>query len=176
MEIEVRREALAVFVLLAALIVFGATGYYVSPRGGDGRPVLLMPDVRAVENYRRQAMGWAGQWRALDESLRSVIENSENGSEDLLTVNRTAQKAIEDSVALAREVDGAESPASLIGLRDQAVVAANAYVEASVACARWVSVPSAENKAAADESLAGASRLLSLLEQNEWILKGNDGQ
>ena len=65
MEIEIRRDWLTVLPRLAGLAtvvtvltLLVVLGYMVSPRTADGRPVLLLPDVRAVENYRRQAATW----------------------------------------------------------------------------------------------------------------------
>jgi len=59
----------------------------------------------------------------------------------------------------------------LLGLRELASASALAYVDAGVVVARWVSAPSAENRAAAQQALADAGRALSALEQNEWIRK-----
>lgn len=169
MEIEIRRETATTIVVSLLLLIFGLIGYAASPRDDAGRPVLLLPDVRAVEEYRRSVSGWAERWRALDTSLQEIVAGDANS--DLLAVSRKAQRTFEQTVALAREVDAAESPASLLGLREQASASALAYVEASVAVARWVSAPSVENRDAAQQALVGAGRALSALEQNEWVKK-----
>ena len=87
----------------------------------------------------------------------------------LLAVSRKAQRTLEQTVALAREVDAAESPASLLGLRELTSASSLAYVDAGVAVARWVSAPAVENRAAAQQTLADAGQRLTALEQNEWI-------
>ena len=167
MEIEIRRETAATIVISLLLVVFGLIGYAASPLDDAGRPVLLLPDVRAVEQYRRSVSGWAEHWRALDTSMQEIVAG--DASSDLLAVSRQAQRTFEQTVALAREVDAAESPASMLGLREQASASALAYVDAGVAIARWVSAPSAENHDAAQQTLAGAGQSLAALEQNEWI-------
>ena len=48
MEIEIRREWLIGALVVVVVLALGAVGWWVSPRGTDGRPVLLLPDVRAV--------------------------------------------------------------------------------------------------------------------------------
>lgn len=169
MEIEIRRETIATIVISLLLLVFGLIGYAASPLDDAGRPVLLLPDVRAVEEYRRSVSGWAGRWRALDTALQEIVAGDANS--DLLAVSRQAQRTFEQTVALAREVDAAESPASMLGLREQASASALAYVEASVDVARWVSAPLVENRDAAQQALAGAGQSLAALEQNEWIRK-----
>ncbi len=169
MEIEIRRETAATMAVSLLLLVFGLIGYAASPRDDADRPVLLLPDVRAVEEYRRSVSRWAERWRALDTSLQEIVAG--DASSDLLAVSRKAQRTFEQTVALAREVDAAESPASLLGLRELASASALAYVDAGVAVARWVSAPSAENRAAAQQTLADAGQALAALEQNEWIRK-----
>lgn len=165
MEIEIPRGGLWVGL---ALLVIGAcnfVGYLVSPRAGDGRPVLLSPDVRAVENYRRQVVGWVADWTALDEHLRAVTEPEQ----ELLTQSRAAQAVFERAVAIARAVDGEDAPPALLGLRDQASATAAAYVDASMALNRWLSAPSPENQAAAGQTHGTANGLLMALVANEWV-------
>lgn len=88
MEIEIRRETTATIVISLLLLVFGLIGYAASPLDDVGRPVLLLPDVRAVEEYRRSVSGWAERWRALDTSLQEIVAGDANS--DLLAVSRKA--------------------------------------------------------------------------------------
>ena len=135
MEIEIQREPFFILAASILLVLFGAVGYFASPRAKDGRPVLLMPDVKAVEDYRRAASGWSASWRELDGQMHGVMDAESNS--ELLVMSRAAQRAFERAVELARSVDSTETPAPLIGLRDQAVAASLAYMDASVAVARW---------------------------------------
>ena len=93
MEIEVRREPLFVLVVSILLVLFGAVGYFASPRAEDGRPVLLMPDVKAVEDYRRAASGWSASWRELDGQMRGVMDAESNS--ELLVMSRAAQRGFD---------------------------------------------------------------------------------
>lgn len=167
MEIEVQREPFFILAASILLVLFGAVGYFASPRAEDGRPVLLMPDVKAVEDYRRAASGWSASWRELDGQMHGVMDAESNS--ELLVMSRAAQRAFERAVELARSVDSTETPAPLIGLRDQAAAASLAYMDASVAVARWVSAPTPENRSTADSALAKAGAALAALEQNDWI-------
>lgn len=167
MEVEVRRDVLLITAVALLLTLLGTAGYAVSPRDDAGRPVLLWPNIRAVEQYRRAVAGWAIQWRGLNSNLRDVLK-AEEGT-DLLSTSQDSQKAFEQAVAMERDVNTTEAPASLIGLHDQAETMALSYMNASVAIARWVSAPSTENRAAAEQAMAEAEDKLASLEANEWL-------
>lgn len=155
--------------LLAVILVaiWIPVGVFVSPRGNDGRPVLLSPDVRAVESYRRAATGWVDDWSKLDSDLQAVLETTQGT--DLLNTSRRAQQAFDQSLALSRAVEETDSPSSLLGLQAQAKSAGSAYVDAAVAMARWVSAPSAEHRTEARRALENAKRVLSDIQDNEWM-------
>lgn len=166
MEIEIRRSAL--WALLGAVLVSAllGLGYFASPRGDDGRPLLLLPDVRAVETYRHTAGRWAAEWRALDATLRDVLGSPDTA---LLPQSRAAQRAFEEAVEVARRVEGTESPPAMLGLRDQALTAAAAYVDASAAVNRWLSAPSVENYNSAKALYEQAEASLTAIESNQWL-------
>lgn len=165
MEIVIPRSVAAVLFVTALLATLAGLGFSVSPRSEAGRPVLLVPAVRAVEHYRRLASNWVLEWRALNVQLDGVM----NGEGGLLYRSQSAERTFDHAIALARQVDAADTPASLIGLRDQLVATAQAFVQASLQSIRWVSAPSPESRAAADQAIARAERLLGTLESNEWI-------
>ena len=173
MEIELHRNWVKVLprliVTLAALMVLTGLyglGYVVSPRTPDGRPVLLLPDVRAVEVYRRQAVAWLQAWRNLDTGLQSVLNAPDS---DLLEQSRKAQASFEAAIQLARAVDAAEAPPTLLGLHDQVALTAQGYVDTSVAVNRWLSAPSPENRAVADQAYQVAAATLAQVEANAWL-------
>ena len=173
LEIEIRRDRLTVMppllatlAALALLALLYGLGDLVSPRTPDGRPVLFLPDVRAVEVYRRQAVAWALAWRDLDAGLRAVLDTPETG---LLEQSRQAQGGFERAIQLARAVEAAEAPPTLLGLHDQVVLTAQGYVDTSVALNRWLSAPSLENRAVADQAYQTASGQLAQLEANAWL-------
>jgi hypothetical protein len=165
MDIELPRGlslSATIVVLLVALIGLGVA---VSPKDAHGRPVFLSPNVRAVEQYRRHALRWVGDWQALSNELHRVLE--EEG--ELLAISTRAQRGFEQVIALAHDVETSEAPASLVGLRDQATATAQAFVEASLAVARWVSAPTDEHRQKAQQALTSADETLKSLEANEWL-------
>jgi hypothetical protein len=166
MEIVIRRSAIVGVLAVSILGGLGVAGYRASPRDEAGRPVLLLPDVRQVESYRREAAAWVEGWATLDVVLEQVLED-EAGS--LLTRSRQVQRAVEQAVALAREVDARETPPALLGLHELAVQTASRYLEASAAVARWLSAPTSESRAIAVTTVAAAQDSLTTLENNGWI-------
>ena len=173
LEIELHRDWVKVLPRLLGVTVFlvVTAGLYglgdvVSPRTPDGRPVLLLPDVRAVEVYRRQAVAWVLAWRDLEAGLRAVLGAPDSG---LLEQSRKAQAGFEAAIQLAREVDAAEAPPTLLGLHDQVVLTAQGYVDTSVAVNRWLSAPSPENRAVADQAYQVAAATLAQVEANAWL-------
>ena len=151
-----------------ALLVF-ALGYGVSPRAADGRPLLLLPDVRAVEIYRRQAVAWRQAWQALDAEIGQTLRASAPDTAGLLDRSRQAQTDFGTAIELARAVDGTEAPPALLGLHEQTAGTAQAYVDATVALNRWLSAPTAENRAVADQACQRASDTLTQLAANAWL-------
>jgi hypothetical protein len=172
MEIEVRPRVFTMALAVITVVCLTAIGYQASPRDETGRPILLLPDVRAVELYRRAATGWVEDWRALADELALVV--AEDGV-SLLTRSRQAQRVFDRAVALTREVDATEAPPALLGLQDLASRTSNNFVEASAAIARWLSAPSSENRTAAEEALGHARTALAELEANEWITPAVEG-
>lgn len=167
MRVEIHKNALIRFIVLLALIGLAVIGYFVSPRDGQGHPVLLLPEVRAIEQYRRQAAGWVDGWKNLDGNLHAVLEAKDN---NLLSLSHQVQSAFDEAITLAKNVDATESPSPLLGLHDLSMQTAIAYVDASIATARWLSAPSKKNRMDADQALMAAGEELSALHSNEWIV------
>lgn len=167
MEIEIRPGAFSMVLAVSAIVVLAAVGYQASPRDAVGRPVLLLPDVRAVELYRRDVVHWVAEWQAIDEDLTQIMATTDT---DLLSRSRKAQRAFDRAVVLAQDVDGTESPPALLGLQELSVANSNGYIEAGAAITRWLSAPSDENWIAAEEALSRASAALATLGGNEWIM------
>lgn len=166
MEIEIPRRVGLAALLSGALLLLAVLGYVASPRTGDGRPVLLLPDVRAIELYRRATATWTADWRDIGETLAGLLDRQEA---PLLDQSRTAQEAFAESVAVARRLESTEAPVALLGLHDQAMAVAAAHVDASTAVNRWLSGPSAENLSAAHEAVEQARTLLAALQANQWL-------
>ena len=75
MEIEVRRGTALGLIAGILLAYLGVTGYLSSPHDMAGRPVLLLPEVRAVEHYRKLEGIWVVEWRGLDKNVAGILHN-----------------------------------------------------------------------------------------------------
>jgi hypothetical protein len=166
MEIEVRRGTALGLIAGILLAYLGVTGYLSSPHDTAGRPVLLLPEVRAVEHYRKLVGTWVVEWRGLDKNVAGILGN--DGTR-LLATSQQAQQALDLATTLASQVDANEAPSAMVGLRDLSVQAAVDYADASTAAARWLSAPSSANLAAANAALSKARQDRAALEANEWL-------
>lgn len=173
MEIEIRPGAFSLALAVIAIALLALLGYRVSPRDEAGHPVLLLPDVREVERYRRGAVHWVNEWNAIAADLDQVLAV---GDAPLLTRSRQAQRAFDRAMALAQEVDGTEAPSALLGLREQAALNSSAYVAATAAAARWLSAPTDENRATAEAVLIQAKAALAAMEANEWLAPADEAE
>jgi hypothetical protein len=135
-EIEVpRRVASVALALIVALsvAVLGFLGWANSPRDGDGRPLLLTAERRAVRSYLATAEGWAGQLAETGRRLESLMPQEMRAVEgedaalptlpapgeqppDLYRRTHDAQAAYEALQGLAGEVERAQVPDALAGL------------------------------------------------------------
>lgn len=166
MTIEVRREWVWAMLGVGLLAAISFLGLRVSPHAADGRPVLLLPEIRQVELYRQQAVRWTEAWRVQETGLLTLLTAP---AADLLAQSQAGQQTLGEAVSLANAVDAAEAPEALVGLRDQSQTTAAAFVEAGRAVNRWLSAPSAENLAAAQSAYQTAAAALAVIEANAWI-------
>lgn len=173
MEVVIRPRAFVPAVIVTGLAVLGALGYYGSPRDNVGRPVLLMPDVRAVEVYRRTVIRWVHSWQILADDLNQAL-HADDG--ELLARSRSAQSAFNRAMTLVQEVDATNAPAALLGLHELTVTSGSAQLEAGTAVLRWLSAPTDENHTMAEAALAQASGALKVLEASEWVASQNEAQ
>ncbi len=156
------------YYLIAALVVvvaLGVIGWLASPIDETGRPVLLLPDAKKVEDYRRQARSWADDLRLLDGQLATLLA----GNGDLLSQSREGQNAFEDCLAIAKDADVTEAPPALAGLRSMAINTSLAYLEASRSVLLWISAPKQENYDQAVLLVQAAREQLYELEASSWI-------
>lgn len=156
------------YILLAVLIVaivLGVVGWAVSPVDADGRPLLLLPGVKKVEDYRRVSRTWIEDMRLIDGQLTTVL--SDQG--DLLSQSQSGQKIFEKSLSVAKEIDVAESPAALVGFKSMLSNTALAYFDASRAVLLWISAPKQEYYDQAVLLVQTARVQLAELEASSWI-------
>lgn len=151
--------------LVVIVIILGVIGWLASPVDEAGRPMLLLPDVKRVEDYRRQARTWANDLRLLDGQLVTLLA----GTGDLLSQSREGQNAFEDSLAIAKDADVTEAPPALAGLRSMIVNTSLAYLEASRSVLLWISAPKQENYDQAVLLVQTAREQLYELEASSWI-------
>lgn len=153
-------------VLLAVAVVFATIGAFVSPLDAQGKPVLLLPDVKAVEEYRRLAQSWRMELSMLDGEIGQVLDGQQG---DLFTQSRSAQQTMQHAIDLAQQVERASVPPVAVGYHRQVVAASMAYLEAARAALQWVSAPQETNREAAVQKLEDARTLKSGLEENRWL-------
>lgn len=155
------------FVILCLVVLVSVIGFFVSPRDGDGRPILLSPDVKAVEDYRRSAQSWMEQLRTLDGEIAGLLQTDNHG--DLFSQSRQAQQMLQHAVDLAKQVDQTQTPAAALGYHEQMYSAAMVYLEAARAGMRWVSAPEQSRKDEAQAKLVQAQAERKTLEDNAWM-------
>jgi hypothetical protein len=147
------------------LIVLGALS---SPRDAQGKHLLLLPDVKAVEDYRQSMSSTISEMQLLDGEIAALLAGQ---TTDLFTQSRQAQVAFEHALRIAQEVDVQTAPLVLDGLRGAAASSASVYLEAAQLALRWVSLPQEENRTAAENSLANARQQLNILEESKWLAR-----
>lgn len=172
MTLEVRREWLWTVMGLTLLSLLLGLGQIASPRDAAGRPVLLLPDVRAVEGYRQKVVAWNTAWTAIGQDLGRLLTTQETS---LLDQSRLAQRLLEQATALAQAAEGTDAPGSLIGLHDQALAAAGSFSQASAAANRWLSAPTPTNEEGAQSAYQAATTALADLQSNTWLAEAGPG-
>lgn len=167
--IEISEEGLQRMgtILLVAVILFAAIGAFASPRDENGKPVLLLPEVKAFEDYRRSARSWLEQMTLLDSEIAGVL--GETASGDLFTRSRQAQQMLQRAVNLAKEIDQAKVPAAAAGIHDQLSETGLYYLDAARLTMRWVGAPEETTRAAIEEKLDQSRNARSSLQENQWL-------
>jgi hypothetical protein len=137
-----------------------------TPRDAQGRLLLLLPEMRSVQDYQRTAQGWARDLEFLDGDLAGLLQAN---SADILADSGQAQQELERSAMIAQAIEGRDPPPALAGLADELRQTAQAYQEAAVAAAQAVSVPDGAHMKSAQDALGKARQELGVLERNPWL-------
>lgn len=168
-EIEISEERLQRMgiILLVSVILFAAIGALTSPRDENGKPVLLMPEVKAFEDYRRSARSWLEQMTLLDIEIAGVLGEEPSG--DLFTRSRQAQQMLQRVVNLAKEIDQAKVPAAAAGIHDQLSEMGMSYLDAAWITTRWVGAPEEATRVAIEKKLEESRNARSALQENRWL-------
>ena len=169
-EIQISEEKLqkSGWILLSLAVIFTIIGAFVSPLDELGKPVLLLPEVKAVEDYRRSAQAWISELKVLDGEIAQVISAREQG--DLFSQSRSAQQTLQHAVELAQQVDRTRVPPIGMGLHEQMLSTTLSYLEAARSALQWISAPDQKNQDQAIQILADARQLKSELEKNKWLI------
>jgi len=74
-EIQISEEKLQKlgWILFGLAVIFTIIGAFVSPLDDQGKPVLLLPEVKAVEDYRKAAQSWISELNILDGEIAHII-------------------------------------------------------------------------------------------------------
>lgn len=142
-------------------------GIFVSPRDKDNRPLLLLPDVKSLEDYRRGLMEWHSAFQNLDARMAGILSTDYGG--DLFSQSREGQKIQDETMQLLREIDQNAAPAAATPAKKMALKTGNAYLEASRALLAWISTPTTANHDAVQQALEAAQATLAELEASQWM-------
>jgi len=169
-EIHISEERLQKFglILMGIAVLFTIIGAFVSPLDEQGKPVLLLPEVMEVENYRRSAQDWVSELSVLDGEIAIVLAAQQQG--DLFSQSRSAQQTLQYAVELAQEVDRAKVPPIGMGLHEQLLTTTMSYLEAARSALQWVSAPEKNNLDLATQNLEDSRKMKSDLEKNQWLI------
>jgi len=156
---------LSTLVVLALLVLF-AIGGIASPRNEVGRPLLLLPDVKSVEDYRRLARETDKQLLLVDGKIAATLGGN---VDDLFGQTRRAQEAFEQILRISEELDQQNAPPALVSLKDDMNQTAMQYLESARLTLRWLSIPNQVNNEQAQAKLAEARAKLTELEKSQWL-------
>ena len=162
-----------------ALVLALATGLYrlgaaVTPRNDAGRPLILSPSLRATETYRARVRKWTVRMVEVDRGLTALLAGDALVDPTELHAQSQEMREIgEEAASLAQAANATDAPVALVGLREGSQFAAAAYLEASLATARWLSGPSEAGRSEALEKLAQARSLRVELEGSRWLKTPN---
>lgn len=144
MELEIPRGTAYTAVAILAVVVLTLLGWTVTPVDAAGDPLVLSPAYLATMRYLKTAQGWLEALQRVDTDLVETM----GGTGNLYRQGRDAEKTIERMLAIAREIEQAKIPPSLMALQSAIEQSASAYVQAARSVLVYVSAPSEENQQA----------------------------
>ncbi len=154
--------------VIPALAILLGIGWFASPRDVNNRPLLLLPDVKAVEEYRRLANRWRDELRLVDGEIALILAGN---TSDLFSQSLQAQNTLEHNLRIIQEIDRHDAPATLIGLQEELKLVAQSYLESSRLALRWLSLPDQANHDKAQDRLEESRNMLSDMEASQWLEK-----
>ena len=166
--LEVKLDSLqrAGILLLVLAVIFSVIGYFVSPLDEAGKPILLLPEVKQMEAYRRSSFQWIEDFRTLDRQIVTITANQQG---DLFSQSREAQSALQLAVQLAQDIDRTAFSPSAVSLHEELISTSLDYLEAARKMMIWVGAPEESKQAQMDENLHLARKSLETLEKSKWL-------
>ena len=158
-----QRAGILMFVLA---IIFSAIGYFASPHDETGKPILLLPEVKQIESFRRSSLQWIEDFHTLDSQITTIAANQK---EDLFSQSREAQITLQLAVQLAQEIDRTAYPPSAVNLHENLASTSLSYLETARSMMIWVGAPEKPKKVKMDENLHLARKSLETLEKSKWL-------
>ena len=152
MELEVPRGTAYTAATILFVVVLTLLGWTVTPVNAAGDPLVLSPAYVATMRYLKTAQGWLETLQQVDANLVETM----GGTGNLYRQGRDAEKAFERMLAIAREIEQAKIPPSLMALQSVIEQSAVAYVQAARSVLVYVSAPSEENQQAVIQGLETA--------------------
>ena len=151
---------IGMFLLLLILL-----GWQNTPYSSEKEPLLLLPQLRKVQNYQRQVLKWMVSLQDCDGRL-AVLFSSEK--RDLYQVSREAEMINRNLASLYQEIDRKSPPESLQGLQDVLLETATAYLAAANLGLDWISSGADGDLDTARIGLAEAHAFLQQLQSLPW--------
>ncbi len=173
--LRISKRVVRVFawLLLIAVIVGGlhTVGVTVTPRDDDGELMVLVPSLWATERYREQVRRWIGELTEIDRRLTALLDQDVDAanSTELYHQGQEMQVVGEMAFSVEQRITFADSPVAMVGLREQAKITAEAYLESAVLTSRWLNAPSETGQREALESLERARSQRETLENSRWL-------
>jgi len=140
-------------------------GWQHTPYSSEKEPLLLLPQLRKVQNYQRQVLKWMENLQECDGRL-AVLFSSEK--RDLYQASREAEMINRNLVTLYQEIDRKSPPESLQGLQDVLLETATAYLAAANLGLDWISSGADGDLDTARIGLAEAHAFLQQLQSLPW--------
>ena len=166
MEIEIPRKWLHLWLYM--LLLFGPAflGSAISPMTGQERPLLLTPRLARLNAYRIKAQGWILEFKKADDDLTVLLDDP---TKDLFSQNEHISRLYQRILTVSDTIDQTSIPPTMETLHTQLAETAQAYLNATILAARWISEPSVENHQTTLSARTSSQIMLEHLEDNPWI-------
>jgi hypothetical protein len=146
-EIEISRRFIATIVLSLVILALAVVGLAVSPRDTGGHPLLLSPERRAVLHYLSRCRNWADRLESLQTRLDNLTPEGTDfqpatSPGDLYRQAQEAQRILDATTSLRREVEQARIPSTMTGVHGMVTASVQATYAWAEALSAFVGAPS----------------------------------